>query len=217
MDPQPQERAETLVACAMGISLSVVLHHIRLWSMPNGGSVTLASALPIWIVARRYGLRPGLAAGAGAGLISFVLKPVAVHPVQVLLDYPVAWGALGLAALTHRPVPGAVLATFVRFMAQVASGATFFRSTLPSALDPMLSSMLYNLYLVPDMVIALALLGPLAARAPQLVRQPPEPAKAVSDSSSTRSASFLAAPLLMLLVGLAVFVTALITLRSRLP
>ena len=206
-------RSEVLVACAMAIALSVVLHNVRIWTMPYGGSVTLASALPIWVVARRYGLRPGMTAGAAAGCISFVFKPFAVHPLQVLLDYPLAWGALGLAALTPSPVSGALLSTFVRFALQVTSGLLFFRSTLPAALDPMLASMFYNLYLLPDMVIAVACMGPLAVRAPHLLRLPPEAPPAAPRTSG----SFLAGPLLMMLAGLAVFAGALVTLRSRLP
>src|SRR5687767_669825 len=95
------DRTEKMVACALAIALSVVLHLVRVFELPQGGSITLGSAVPIWIVARRYGLGAGLTAGAGTGLLLLLLQGKVYHPVQALLDYPIAYATLGLAALTR--------------------------------------------------------------------------------------------------------------------
>lgn len=193
-------RSEVLVACGMATGLSVVLHSCRLFMLPHGGSVTLASALPIWVVARRYGLRAGFAAGACTGIASFLINPVVVHPLQPLLDYPLAFGMLGLAALTRSPGLGAALSTVARFAVQVASGLVFFAHTFPKAFDPLAWSMIYNLYLLPDMVIALALLRAVQARAPQLLGISPE--SQGEKPAAPVSPMLFAGPLLMVLLGI---------------
>lgn len=217
MEASAQERpaSEAVVAAGMAIALSVVLHFFRLIALPNGGSVTLASVLPIWIMARRYGLRAGLITGASTGCVLFVLKPVVVNPLQVLVDYPLAWGSVGLAGLTPFPILGALLSTVARFGIQVASGLTFYAHTFPKALDPMVFSLLYNLYLVPDMVIALALYGLLVGRSPELLGLPPKPREKVPASAASRLS--VVAPALIILLGLGAVLVPLMMLRAKMP
>ena len=69
--------------------------------MPQGGSFGL-EMLPILFIAVRRGVLPGLVAGALFGLLQLAGvagTPYIYHPVQALLDYPLAFGALGLAGL----------------------------------------------------------------------------------------------------------------------
>jgi len=159
---------ETLVACGLAISLSVVLSHFRLFRMPYGGSVTLGSSVPVWIVARKYGVWEGLKAGFGAGTILMLLGTQKIHPVQVLLDYPFAWGALGLAGLTTSSVKGGLLSVAVRYALQVLSGVVFFASMAPKGSDPLVYSLLYNLYLIPDLAVAIVFMAWIEIRAPHL-------------------------------------------------
>ena len=71
--------------------------------MPQGGSVSL-EMLPILFIAVRRGLVPALDRGRRVRLLQLLLPGAfLVQPVQVLLDYPLAFGALGLAGLV--PVP----------------------------------------------------------------------------------------------------------------
>ena len=64
--------------------------------MPQGGSVTLLSLLPIAVITYLYGTKRGVTAGVALGLVNLIFGPYVIHPVQLLLDYPIAFGALGL-------------------------------------------------------------------------------------------------------------------------
>ena len=54
---------------ALSIALSFVLSCIRLFRMPNGGSVTPASMLPIMLFSAAYGIGPGFMAGIVYGVL----------------------------------------------------------------------------------------------------------------------------------------------------
>lgn len=86
----------TLVTVAVAAALSAALSYLRIIEMPQGGSVTL-DMVPILYVALWRGPGIGISAGALAGLLQLLLHPFIVHPIQVLLDYPLAMAACGLA------------------------------------------------------------------------------------------------------------------------
>ena len=52
-----------LVHGALCIAISFVLSYFKLFSMPNGGSITLASMLPLMVYSNRYGAKYGVMAG----------------------------------------------------------------------------------------------------------------------------------------------------------
>ncbi|MCW4055792.1 MAG: energy-coupled thiamine transporter ThiT [Candidatus Bathyarchaeota archaeon] len=82
---------------AVFVAVSVGLSYVKVFSLPQGGSVTAGSMVPmIWLALRR-GAKVGLFASAIYGLVQLVVEPFVFHPAQVLLDYPLAFGALGLA------------------------------------------------------------------------------------------------------------------------
>ena len=56
--------AKSLAFAALSIALSFILSYIKIFRMPNSGSVTLASMLPLMLFAASYGVGPGLLAGA---------------------------------------------------------------------------------------------------------------------------------------------------------
>jgi thiamine transporter len=204
-----EDRTQRMVACAMAISLSVVLHLIRIFELPQGGSITLGSAVPIWIVARRFGLASGLVTGAGTGLLLLMLQGKAVHPAQAILDYPIAYAALGLAALTPRAEMGAGLSCIARYACHVTSGVVFFASAAPASLDPKLYSLLYNLFMLPDMAVALAIFQLLRIQAPQLLGDPPQ------RKDAPRGAPV--GMIVFLIAGLIVFGWAVVRIRQQLP
>ena len=61
-----------IVEGGVSIALSFVLSFVVLFKMPLGGSVTLASRLPIVIFAIRWGAKKGLLAAAVLGLLNMV-------------------------------------------------------------------------------------------------------------------------------------------------
>lgn len=147
-----------LTEAALSVALAFVLSFIKLLDLPFGGSVSL-EMIPLVLFALRHGAAAGMLTGAVYGMLSLISNPFIVHPVQLLLDYPVAFGALGLAGLfrptTLGTVLGALLATAARFAAHFASGVVFFASYAPEGWNPFLYSAAYNaVYLVPSLVIA---------------------------------------------------------------
>ena len=87
---------------ALCIALGFILSYIKLYEMPQGGSVTLASMLPVFMFAYAYGVGPGMAVGFAYGLLQFVQGGWFVHPMQFLLDYPLCFAMLGLAGIARK-------------------------------------------------------------------------------------------------------------------
>ena len=52
-----------LVEGGVLIGLAYIMDMVRLFEMPQGGSVTLGSMIPILIFAIRWGVKPGVMAG----------------------------------------------------------------------------------------------------------------------------------------------------------
>jgi thiamine transporter len=146
-----------LTEAALAVALSFVLGFIVLFRMPFGGSVSL-EMIPLILLALRQGWKVGVVAGAAYGLLDLAIDPYVVHPVQVLLDYPLAFGALGLAGLFKPTVRGAILgatvAVLARFLCHFLSGVIFFASYAPDGWNPFLYSAAYNAaYLAPSLAI----------------------------------------------------------------
>nr|WP_300005819.1 energy-coupled thiamine transporter ThiT [Tissierella sp.] len=151
------------------IALSVILSYIRVYTAPNGGSVTAGSMIPIMLFAIRWGIVPGVFVGATYGMLDFLLKPQFYHPVQFILDYPLAFGLLGLAGLGYigknkdtkgyfNLILGIILAIGGRMMAHVISGAVFF-SEYAGDQNAWIYSIGYNAtYLVPELIISVLIL-----------------------------------------------------------
>src|SRR5215210_7524938 len=148
-----------LTEAALAIALAFVLGLITVFRMPFGGSISL-EMVPLILLALRQGPAVGIAAGAAYGLLDLAIEPFIVHPVQVLFDYPLAFGVLGLAGFFQPTVRGAVLGTIVavlaRFLCHFVSVVVFFASYAPEGSNPYLYSAAYNAgYLVPSLIIAL--------------------------------------------------------------
>jgi thiamine transporter len=144
----------TLVEGALAAALSVALSYLKIWNMPQGGSITLEN-VPLVIFALRHGLRGGLAAGAVSGLIQLLLGGYVAHPAQAILDYPLAFSAIGLAALAPRPLwAGALLGSLARFVCHVLSGVIFFASYAPEGTNVWIYSIGYNgSFMLPNLIL----------------------------------------------------------------
>ena len=138
------------------VSLATVLSYIKIFSLPQGGSVTAASMVPILWLALRRGPKVGLFAATLYGVVQFALEPYIFHPAQVLLDYPIAFGLLGLAGFfQNRPFIGVSLGIIGRFVAHFFSGIIFFAIYAPKGMNPAIYSAVYNGgYLLVELVIS---------------------------------------------------------------
>ncbi len=155
---QPSKRVDViklLSETAGAVALAGALNLVRIFTLPQGGSVTLASMVPIFLLALRRGWKIGILGGIILGVVVLIEEPFVVHPVQLLLDYPIAFGALGLAGLFRsKPLVGVGIGMVGRFAAHFASGVIFFAS-FAGDLDPYTYSAIYNAgYLIPEFVIS---------------------------------------------------------------
>ncbi len=129
----------------MLIALAAALHLVRIFQLPFGGSITLGSMIPILLFSLRRGALPGILAGTMFGFIVLIEEPFIFHPFQVFLDYPLAFGLLGLAGIFKRnPIAGVAVAISGRFVAHYLSGIIFFAEFAPEGINPYLYSALYN-------------------------------------------------------------------------
>lgn len=155
-----------VIHASLLIALTIILHQIRIFHMPQGGSVTLGAMLPLLLLSFRYGPGVGMLAGFLYGGILLFQDPFILHPVQVLFDYPLPYMAMGAAGLFPRHMAaGVVFAFFLRFACHVVSGVVFFASYAPAGTDPLVYSLLYNAgTLIPECIICGVLLKLLPIR-----------------------------------------------------
>jgi thiamine transporter len=160
---RPQKEGKTDVRAltygALCMAMSFVLSYIKLYSMPLGGSVTLASMLPLLWYSNKFGMRNGFIAGAAYGLLQLIQKPEIYHWVQVLLDYPLAFMMLGLAGSVKNLQLGSILGVAGRWICHIISGAVFFGEWMPEGWsNAWVYSAAYNgAYLLVDLIICIVL------------------------------------------------------------
>jgi len=144
---------------AVFVSLATVLSYIKI-GLPQGGSVTAGSMVPILWLALRRGPKVGLFAATLYGIVQLAAEPYIVHPAQVLLDYPIAFGVLGVAGFFQkRPYIGITLGIFGRFIAHFISGIIFWPQFTPEGMTPEVYSAVYNgSYMLVELVISIYLL-----------------------------------------------------------
>lgn len=138
-----------LVYGGLAIAISFVLSYIRFYHWPQGGSITPASMLPLFVFAYYYGAGPGILVGMAYGMLQLIQDPYVVHWIQLLLDYPLAFGALGLAGFFKKNLSlGVLVGGFGRFFSHFLSGVFFFASYAPKGMNPVVYSLLVNGILV---------------------------------------------------------------------
>lgn len=155
--------AKMISFAALSIALSFVLSCIRLYRMPQGGSVTPASMLPLMLFAAAFGVGPGLLAGLVYGILQYLQGGWFLNVWQFALDYLLAFAALGLAGFA-RKLPekwglscAMLIAVIGRALSATLAGIMFW-DTAPWA------SLVYNgTYLIPEVIICM-ILGAIIAR-----------------------------------------------------
>ncbi len=152
------------VAIALATVISVV---VKLPSLPNGGSVTLFSMLIVTLVGYWYGPAVGITAAVAYGILQFITGPYVVHPAQVILDYPLAFGALGLSGFfkdrKNGLLTGYIVGVAGRFFWAMVSGLIFYTEyvgSLQGNMAAVWASTVYNLsYILPEAVLTIVLIS----------------------------------------------------------
>lgn len=152
--------ARMLANAALCLALAFVLSYIKLFDLPQGGAVTAASLLPIVAFAYSYGLAPGLVVGVAYGLLQMIQDPWIVTPVQAILDYPLAFACIALAAVARKLpdswgwLAGMALAAVGRFVCHTFTGVVFFAEYAEgTGMTPFVYSVSYNSFVFVDMAI----------------------------------------------------------------
>lgn len=165
-------KTRKLTEIAVAVAMAVVCSFIKVWEMPQGGSVAL-TMVPILLIAIRSGVGAGCIAGAVYGVLSMLIAGVIYHPMSILLDYVLAFGLLGLAGLFKKTLPGLILGCTVgvagRFISSLVSGAVLFASYAPEGQNPWVYSLIYQAtYMVPELIISVGILALLFVKAHRL-------------------------------------------------
>ena len=152
-----------LVKTAILLAVAFVLNHVILFKMPQGGSVTAFSMLAMFLVGYLFGPRQGILAGMAYGLLDLVLNPYVVHPMQIFLDYPLAFGAIGIGGLLRNNklgiISGYLLGVLGRYLVVVLSGIIFWGEYAAEGFNAVSWSFFYNMtYILPEAVATVAIL-----------------------------------------------------------
>jgi thiamine transporter len=152
-----KQRTKLISEAAVLVALAGALNFVKIYALPQGGSITAGAMVPICWFALRRGPKWGIFAGVVFGFV-VMLNPVdfyVVHPVQLLLDYPIAFGALGLAgAFRKHPLVGVGVGILGRFVSHFVSGVVFFSMFAPPGMSPFLYSAIYNgSFLIGEFVV----------------------------------------------------------------
>ncbi|NMB01002.1 MAG: energy-coupled thiamine transporter ThiT, partial [Firmicutes bacterium] len=124
---------QIMVETSLLVGAALLLSELRLFRMPYGGSISL-DMVPIFILAFRRGGKMGLLGGGLLGLLKLMISGYYVHPIQVVLDYPVPFMLLGVAGfgmLREVRLMGMAVGSLLRYTAHVVSGVVFFGHYTP--------------------------------------------------------------------------------------
>ena len=160
--------SKSIAYAAVCIAMSFALSYIRIVKLPQGGSITVASLLPLMIYSYMFGTKKGVFAGLVYGVLQAVQDPWIIHPAQFLLDYPVAFSGIGVAGMfAHtkklEKLPqiqfalGAVVGSVLRFAAHILSGVFAFSAyAIDKGMNTWIYSLAYNSFVFADIAIAIA-------------------------------------------------------------
>jgi len=151
---------------AVFVALAQVISYLKLFELPNGGSITVGM-LPIFIYCARWGFGPGMLASISYSILQLLLDGAYAWGWQSMIgDYIVAFSVLGVAGLFYKHKYGLFIGTvagcFARFVVAYLVGATIWAEYMPESffgmtmVSPWIYSALYNgSYIVLSMILCL--------------------------------------------------------------
>ncbi len=167
-----------LAFSAMAIALAMVTSMIKIIDMPMGGSVTLLSMLFIVLIGYWYGLGAGLTAGIAYGILQLVIDPYIISFPQMMVDYLLGFGALGLSGIfsnkKHGLILGYIAGALGRYFFTFLSGWIFFGMYAPDTFpNAAVYSLAYNgAYIGAEGIITLVIIAlPPVAKALATVKK----------------------------------------------
>lgn len=173
------KKTRMITESAIMIALAMVLSMVKIFELPQGGSITAASMVPLLIISFRYGPKWGTFTAFVYSLVCMVTgfypPPVATfanYLLMVLLDYVLAFSCLGLASLFAKAIPGhrilsigfgSCVAVFIRLVCHVLSGVIIWNSYAPEGMSAWVYSISYNgSYMFCEVIISTVVMCLLA-------------------------------------------------------
>ncbi len=174
MKNKSSKQIVAMIECSMMIALSTVFSLLKIVDMPYGGSVTIASMLPIVIAAYRHGFLWGLGTALTNSVIQLLLGVNNLSYFStwqsilaiILLDYIVAFGVFAISGLFRRVekrqnfafLYGILLSSVLRYICHVISGATVWVGLSIPDNAALLYSLSYNAtYMIPETIVLVAI------------------------------------------------------------
>ncbi|WP_307977184.1 energy-coupled thiamine transporter ThiT [uncultured Streptococcus sp.] len=172
---------KVITELAVFAAIAIVLDKIPLFTMPQGGSVSLVM-LPILLVALRHGWRLGVLAGLIVGLVQLFFGGYFLNVFQVFLDYGLAYAGVGLGgafaqAFTRKPkisylLGASLLGGGCRLLGSFLAGVIFYADYAPKGIPVWLYSLTYNAsYMIPSIVLCASLLVVIYKARPEFFRK----------------------------------------------
>ena len=173
MERSNVSQTRKLVESSILVAIATVLSIIPIVSLPYGGSITVASMLPLIIISYRHGLGWGTASGFVYGIIQQLLGLKVLGYVTtwqsvvavIVLDYLAAFACAGLGGIFRKAVKeqslsmtlGALCVCIARFLCHVVSGATVWAGLSIPNEAALIYSVAYNsTYMLPETIITAA-------------------------------------------------------------
>lgn len=148
MKPQNIKKTKTLAILSILIGLSFILGQLKLFQLPLGGSITACQLLPIALAGYFFDFKKGILVGILVGLLNLLIGGFVIHPIQMLLDYPMGFGLVGLSGIfcdaKYGLIKGYWLGLFSRFICLFISGMIFFSNYVPENFNSFTWSLCYN-------------------------------------------------------------------------
>lgn len=136
------------VISSLCVALAFVLSFVKIFRMPLGGSVTLMSMFVISMPAYLFGARYGFMSSFVYAVLQFAQGGTMLHPLQIFLDYILAFTCFGIVAffrdIKHGSYVGFLIACIIRCLSSSLSGYIFFREYAPATWNPILYTLAYN-------------------------------------------------------------------------
>ncbi|MEH7461055.1 energy-coupled thiamine transporter ThiT [Bacillus thuringiensis] len=178
-----QAMIEAAILAALALVIDILPLSIKL---PTGGSISFAM-IPIFIIAYRWGFKASFLSGLVWGLLQIVAGDASIFtPVQVFIEYFIAFAFIGFAGLFHAPIQQAIankqkaktityiiIATFIgslaRYFWHFIAGFIFFGQYAPKGQSAVLYSFIFNgVTMIGSFVLCAVLLVVLFITAPRL-------------------------------------------------
>ncbi|HFI0638430.1 TPA: energy-coupled thiamine transporter ThiT [Streptococcus suis] len=167
-----KSKLSLLTEIAIFSAIALVFDKVPLFTMPQGGSVSLVM-LPILLIALRHGLTAGLLTGGIVGTIQLFYGGYFLNVFQVFLDYALSYAGIGFAGLLTPLLTkqkdlkqaaftislAGLLGGSIRLLATYLSGIIFYADYAPTGTPVWFYSFTYNIsYILPSTLLACLLL-----------------------------------------------------------